>query len=75
MTAAPLTSTPTTEPIYTRAQMAARSGIEGEFINRLCELGILSPSGDDRFTPLHAAGRGVRGDALEFAARGWVAQW
>ena len=50
MTAEPLTSTPTTEPIYTRAQMAARSGIDAGFIDRLCALGILSPSRDDRFT-------------------------
>ena len=50
MTAEPLTSTPTSEPIYTRAQMAARSGIDAGFIDRLFALGILSPSGDDRFT-------------------------
>jgi len=44
------TATSTTEPIYTRAQMAARSGIDAGFINHLCELGILSPNADDRFT-------------------------
>ena len=50
MTAEPLTSTPTTEPIYTRAEMVSRSGIGAGFIDRLCALGILSPNGDDRFT-------------------------
>jgi len=50
VTAEPLTSTPTTEPIYTRAEMVSRSGIGAAFIDRLCQLGILSPSGDDRFT-------------------------
>jgi len=50
VTAEPLTSTPTTEPIYTRAEMVSRSGIGAGFIDRLCALGILSPNGDDRFT-------------------------
>jgi len=48
-TATPI-PTPTTEPIYSRPQMAARSGIDARFIDRLCRLGILTASADDRFT-------------------------
>jgi adenylate cyclase len=52
VTAEPQTATSpsTTDPIHTRAQMVARSGIDAGFIDRLCELGILTPKADDRFT-------------------------
>lgn len=50
MTAAPETSTSTSDPVYARADMAARSGLDLGFIDRLCALGILTPSDDDRFT-------------------------
>jgi class 3 adenylate cyclase len=32
---------------YTRAELAARSGVDAAFIDRLCDLGILSAAGDE----------------------------
>jgi adenylate cyclase len=43
-------SRPSTEPIFLRAQVAARAGVEPAFVDRLCELEILAPRTGDRFT-------------------------
>jgi class 3 adenylate cyclase len=40
----------TTEPIYSRAEVASRAGVEDAFLQRLCDLGILVASDDDRFS-------------------------
>ncbi len=40
----------TTEPVYTRAEVASRAGVDADFVRRLCELGILVSGGDDRFS-------------------------
>jgi adenylate cyclase len=40
----------TTEPIFTRAQVASRAGVDAAFVDRLCELGILAPRSDGLFT-------------------------
>jgi class 3 adenylate cyclase len=40
----------TTDPIYSRRDVAARAGVDEAFVERLCGLGILASRGDDRFT-------------------------
>ena len=40
----------TRDPIFTRAELAARAGVDAAFVDRLCELGILVPADGTRHT-------------------------
>jgi adenylate cyclase len=50
MTNVPASPVSTTQPVHSRAELAARAGVERAFVERLCELGILASPGDDLYT-------------------------
>ena len=43
-------SVSTREPVHSRADLATRAGVGGAFVDRLCDLGILTSSGGDLYT-------------------------
>lgn len=64
---------------YDIAEAAARTGISVEELRRLCELGMLAPEADERFTPGHLrraglilslVGSGIPLEGLSEAIRG-----
>jgi adenylate cyclase len=50
VTTEPAPRTATTDPVYSRAQIVARAGVDAPFVDRLRDLGMISAAPGDRYT-------------------------